>query len=283
MLLAASWYKRIVLDKIGGFLTGRVFLEIADPWWRAAADIGVLLFGVICFLVLIRISPARRKLMIVAVTFLAGLYWSVEFFIPKENFLSPSIPSFQNFMRVMGAWTAGLGLINIIMIHGANVRKQKKGYYNSVALFVALVAMLIVTIWKEDAGAPVAVTDTFNVLFFGFFAALKSAMWALLAFYIASAAYRAFRLKSSEAGLMMFAALLVMLGQVPVGIAITKSIPMDSWWAWARIENINTWLQLSPGMAARRAILLGASVGALAISLRIWLSLERGAYFDQEL
>jgi hypothetical protein len=278
-----SWYHHLVYRKIGPFLTDHVFVRAGMDYVRVLAALAILAFGIVCFFALRGISPKRRKQAVVIITFLAGLYWSVEFFIPKDNFLTPTQPYFQKFMRVMAAWTVGLGLINIVMIHGANIRKLKKGYYNSVGLFVAMVSMAILSIWKAQPHAHPAVMSTFNVLFFGFLASLKSGMWSILAFYIASAAYRAFRMKSSEATFMMAAALLVMLGQVPVGILLTSKIPMESWWAWARVENINTWLQLAPGMAARRAILLGAAVGGLAISLRIWLSLERGAYFDQEL
>jgi hypothetical protein len=36
-------------------------------------------------------------------------------------------------------------------------------------------------------------------------------------------------------------------------------------------------------MAGLRAVTFGIFVGALAMSLRIWLNLERGAFFEQEL
>ena len=289
-LLTQSFYNHLMHGIVAPFLRHHVFVKTASTGTTAAACLGVLAAGVLSFLVLARTPRKQRKQMIVIITFLAGFYWSLEFLIPSlgtgaraDNFLTTTQPPFNMFTRVMGAWTVGLGLINIVMIHGGNVFRLKKGWYNSIALFLAMAAMTMMTVWRSLPHRSQEAQQVFDILYYGVYSALKQGMWAVLAFYISSAAYRAFRVKSGEATLMMITAVLVMLGQVPMTIAITSHIPPHSWWAWARLENINTWLQLSPGMAARRAILLGAAVGGLAISLRVWLSLERGAYFDQEM
>jgi len=50
-----------------------------------------------------------------------------------------------------------------------------------------------------------------------------------------------------------------------------------------RLEVIKEWLLTVLNAAALRAIAFGLGIGSLAISLRIWLSLERGAYFEKEI
>ena len=56
-----------------------------------------------------------------------------------------------------------------------------------------------------------------QILFNGVFKAAQATMFSLLAFFVASASFRAFRVKSKEAGLLMGSAFIVMLGNVPVG------------------------------------------------------------------
>lgn len=92
----------------------------------------------------------------------------------------------------------------------------------------------------------------------------NSTMFALLAFFIASAAFRAFRARNVEAALLLGAAILVMLGRVPIGSLISESFPY-----------ISDWLVDVPNNAGRRAIMMGAALGAVATSLRVILGLER--------
>jgi hypothetical protein len=120
----------------------------------------------------------------------------------------------------------------------------------------------------------------YTILFNGGYSALQATMFSLVAFYIASAAYRAFRVKSGETVLMMGAAFLVMLSIVPIGIWLTHW----SWIPdWLRLANVGDWIMTVPNMAAQRGMAFGISVGGLAMALRMWLSLERGSYFDKQM
>jgi hypothetical protein len=112
---------------------------------------------------------------------------------------------------------------------------------------------------------------------------LNATMFSLLAFYIVSAAYRAFRIRSGEALVLMIAAVIVMLTPLPLGSQLTNWLPADnSFWSNFRIERIGNWLLTTVNSAALRAIDFGLGIGGLAMALRIWLSLERGSYFGQE-
>jgi len=98
-----------------------------------------------------------------------------------------------------------------------------------------------------------------------FFVPLGTAMFSLLAFYIASAAYRSFRLRSLEASIMMVIAVVVMLGQIPHG-------PI---YVWEGLPAARLWLLQNVSVPAFRAIYFSAAIAGLAMAVRMWLSLEK--------
>lgn len=117
--------------------------------------------------------------------------------------------------------------------------------------------------------------QVYGLLFNGVFLALGSAMFSLLGFYIASAAYRAFRLRSVESGLMMSAALLVILGQIP--FMLLGDNPLGEWFH-EFMPRVRLWLLTVPNSAAFRAIEIGVAVGGLVQAFRMWLSIESESF-----
>ncbi|MBQ3643543.1 MAG: hypothetical protein II961_03000 [Candidatus Riflebacteria bacterium] len=120
------------------------------------------------------------------------------------------------------------------------------------------------------------VTILQQVMFEGVFKSAQSTMFALLAFFVASASFRAFRIKSKEAGLLMFSAFIVMLGNVPLGNMISNIlayIPLIG--KYLDIAAIKEWIISYPSSAAQSAILIGAMLGYISSSLKIIFGVER--------
>lgn len=248
----------------------------------------LVFFGV--FALLHRLSPTAKKWMTIVCTFIAGLYFTLEFFIPPNpdtgtNFLTKSIDPVSSFITYALIWTLLMGIISLMLVHGRRVVKLQPGWYYSIAFFLAFFGIMITGLWTgagAKAGVNSAAVTVYNSLYFGLLMNLDAAMFALLAFYIASASYRAFRVRTLEAGLLMASALIVMLGFVNFGVFLTSWIPIDSSFAWLRVENISSFILGWINMPAYRAVVIGVGVGMLAMGLRLWLSLERGSFFSQE-
>ena len=121
-------------------------------------------------------------------------------------------------------------------------------------------------LWSEMGTA-------FSWIFDNIFTPLSAATYSLLAFYIASASFRAFRARSWEATLLLVTAFIVMLFRVPLGEHLWHALPIVGQYDIAKF--IEDWLMGAFNAAGQRAILLGASVGLISVSLKILLGIER--------
>jgi hypothetical protein len=251
---------------------------------------GSLIIGVLAFLSLIAMPARYRKPLVAVVTFVCGAFYVLVYFWRSSmpggaNPLSEYVQPLGEAVVVVGSFTLLLGVVNLIGIHAKTIRRARPGWYNSVAFFVAMITVFLaglIPYLQDPSGAKgnASFTALYDILFRGMLAPLGATMFSLVAFYIVSASYRAFRIKSGESTLMMLAAFIVMLGMVPIGAYLTHWLPETGWLSVFRLENLTAWILTFPNAAAQRAITFGIAVGSLAMALRIWLSLERGSFFD---
>jgi|GEM_PF-1700457 len=104
------------------------------------------------------------------------------------------------------------------------------------------------------------------------FKPLTATMFAMLAFYVASAAFRAFRAKNLEATLLLLTAFIILLGRTFAGVYITDSLAADSEF---RIEKISVTILQVFNTAGNRAIMIGIALGLASTSLKVLLGVDR--------
>jgi hypothetical protein len=106
------------------------------------------------------------------------------------------------------------------------------------------------------------------------FKPLQATMFSLLCFYVASAAYRAFRAKNVQAVLLLVTASIILLGQTIAGYWLTGWIPESSPLAPLKIKNLVEWVAVFL-TAGSRAIMIGIALGVASTSLRVLLGIDR--------
>ncbi|MDH7602734.1 MAG: hypothetical protein QHI38_11370 [Armatimonadota bacterium] len=196
--------------------------------------------------------------------------------IGPTTYLSEWITDVNNFFVVLGAMAWGMGLMSLWMVHSTNIRKRKEEWYGSVLFFIAVGVGVVAGLgYGAETGTLKRLND---IVVNDVLRPMGSTVFSLLAFYMASAAYRSFRLKSREAILMMGSAFIVMLGQIPIGLWLTHRLPEPLWF-----PVMSQWILYIANSAAVRGMWFGMMLGAIAVGLRFWLSLERGAFFGKEL
>ncbi len=278
------------IDGIAGWLH-RTFPAHSGTTGYLLMVMSAVICGII-FIALQQLKPKGRKAVIVTVTFLAGLFYVAEFYIPvklingqEQNALTPYLPVAGDVSQIISAFALGLGVYTLCALHGKNILRARPGWSFSAAFFIALISITFIGIFNWlPVHKDIKINNNLNdILFSGGLTALDGTMFSIIAFYIASAAYRAFRVRNAEASLLMGAAFIVMLGQVYAGQWLTHWLPTDGVLANLRVETMSDWLLTRVNAPAIRAVGFGLGVGLVATALRIWLSLERGSYFDKEM
>lgn len=257
---------------------------------------GAFAFTAVIIAILQALPQRARRPLMLAATFLGGLFYVLEFFLPvykiptnedKEamgNVLTQYVVPFAGtVLPLVAAVAVGLGAFNLFQIHGKRIIKKHPNAFFSYVFFTSFFTMVTLGVLKRHH--PNLINKNLYELFFiGGYQSLDATMFSIIAFYITSAAYRAFRVKSVEATLLLVTAVIVMLGQITVGQYLTAWLPHqgDGFLGNFRVEVIRDWILNKANTPAVRAINFGLGIGSLAMALRIWLGLERGSYFDNQ-
>jgi hypothetical protein len=105
------------------------------------------------------------------------------------------------------------------------------------------------------------------------FKPLQATTFAMLAFYVASAAFRAFRAKNIEAILLLGTAFIILLGRTYAGVILTAWLP--DWLSGLKFENLTVYIMQVFNTAGNRAIMIGIALGIASTSLKVLLGVDR--------
>ncbi|MCG9894918.1 MAG: hypothetical protein MH204_05540 [Fimbriimonadaceae bacterium] len=277
------------------------------------AVLATFVVGFAVFFGLTFVPPKFRRPIVIGATFLAGLFYVLFWLVPKpiareagqlpnngmEAFafwLEDFQPEFAMGTNVIAALLLGLGVYSVLKVHITRLAKKQKNWEFSLVLLAAMVAMCgfayadwIMRDFRDPQGLLAVeanwtwVQYTQDLLFDGFLQQMDAAMFSMIAFFILSAAYRAFRIRSVEATVLMASALILLLSLIGAidflwsqGVdAITGQDP-TSFWNNIRISVIAGWFRETLQVPSIRAMEFGVGLGALAMGLRLWLGLEKG-------
>jgi hypothetical protein len=200
-------------------------------------------------------------------TSLAGLTTLLYYFIPHPvvsvpgHFLEESI-------IIVVAFAIVLGAANVLKVNGEVLVRRGKDWPYKALLLLSMFAMIGIGL-ADGPQRYLTPESRFTWMYDTFYASMQASMFALLAFFIASAAFRAFRIRNLDAALLAVAAVIVMLGRVPVGNLLSSWLPEP-----VQFPTVANWLMEVPQNAAKRGILIGAALGVMSTGLRIILGVE---------
>ena len=170
-------------------------------------------------------------------------------------------------LTVVVAIVAFLGIYSLLQMHYVKIKRQNSSWGYSVMIWIGFLFMFIFGVYNSGQwfwNAQVEGATAIDWLYRFIFTPCQATMFSILAFFIASAAYRTFRAKSIEAGILLVCAVIVMFGMVPISGVV-----------WEGFPDAAQWLLDYPNMAVKRAIYFGVALGGISTSLRIIFGIER--------
>lgn len=204
----------------------------------------------------------RRQLPLM-VAMVTGLLFAGQYYVPHPA-TEEMLTSVTKWMQIIGGFALVLGITSLFTVHAAKIRRKEAGWGYSVILYAGMLGTVAMGLWSEGKEAVDGATTAFGWVYSYMMVPLQGTMFSLLAFFIASAAYRSFRARSREAAVLLTAAVIVMMGRVPLGEYL---IPVSG--------DLSQWILNVLNASVRRAILIGVSLGAVALSFKIIFGIER--------
>ncbi len=189
--------------------------------------------------------------------FTFGVLMTIQFYVPH--------PISQSLYRMVLDWMNGVMGMAIILAVGSllkhhwNKIRRRENLIFSTTTILGFVFMSILGLFFG-----IGEQSLFQKIFQNVQVPLQATMFSLLAFFMASAAYRAFRARNLEATLLLISAFILMIGMIPIGDLISSKIPSFAQW----VLNV-------PNMAAKRGIMIGVGLGMISTSVKIILGIER--------
>lgn len=191
------------------------------------------------------------------ICFAFGLVMFAQYFSghPTARLVNQTI---LDWWQIIFAFALIVGVVSYVSNSSKKISKGNDRIY-AVAGLIGMIAMPVTAlIWGIKADTP------FMWLFENVQAPMQSTVFALLAFFVASASYRGFRARSLPAAILLGSAVIILLSRSNLGGYFSTVLP-----------DIADWIRNYPSMSARRAILIGIGLGSLTTSLRVIVGIER--------
>lgn len=200
------------------------------------------------------------------ITFVVGILMIVSYYFGSSVVvLKDASTVVQKWTVIVAAFALIIGLINISRIHVNHIIRRTKGQWMFSLWCLAIMYIMLAAGLLGTTKNP-----GYQWLYTWVFLPIDATMYSSLAFFISSAAYRAFKARNIESAIMLVSGIVVMLMNAPIGTIIWSGFPV-----------VGSWIMKTPVVGAQRAFMITFVLGTVALGVRTLLGMERG-YLGRE-
>jgi len=204
------------------------------------------------------VARALRPNIFVLLTIIGGmLLLGIDRFVELPLLRSASLVVYE-WGVLLSAFALLLGAINVASVHVRHILAGNPGWQQSLLLVVALTVVLVTGLFSTTGVRSPLVELLFDTII----APGQATLFALLAFFMAAAAYRYLRIGRPGGIWLLTGVLLVFAAQMPIAHALLPTT----------LANLVGWVVDVPAMSALRGALLGSSFALIIVAIRFLLT-----------
>lgn len=202
-------------------------------------------------------SQELRRTLPTAIAMILGVWFALDYFIDFGPGISQISGFLSTFVSILAAGAMIVGGLSVIFRYLSLVSKGENSWYAIIVIISCLVMF--------GSGIPIpSLEPAYQWMNTHVRDPVNLAAYAMVFFFITSAAFRSFRIRSLDTALMVIAAFLVFIMNAPMSGAIHPLLPVPG-----------EWLSNVPLFAVRRATTISTYMGIFLLWLRATLGMEK--------
>jgi hypothetical protein len=187
-----------------------------------------------------------------------GVFFVAHYYVPHPYVQKTGAVMLQ-WKQPLGAMMLLVALLSLLWMHLKRVQRRERRYGYSLVTLISAGAMVF-----AGMASGMQEGSLFSDWFIHMVTPLESTMFSLLAFFVASAAFRAFRARSTSATVLLVSATVVILALIP---AVESNVPV--------IREGAAFIIKYPNTAAKRAIIIGVALGFISVAVKTIVGIDK--------
>jgi hypothetical protein len=213
-------------------------------------------------------SLILRRQIPILIVFVVALIVMLDYFLllppinpeTSKSWTSVTVTTMQNWGVILSAFALGFGALNLFIFHSRHIARRTAGQWPFSLWMLAMIVLFTVV------GVSLGPTsDQYSWLYNSSYFALSATVYSSLGFYMTSGIYRALRARNVESAILLIVGVIVLAMNAP---ALAVAFPI--------LSDAGSWISAIPTTSAQRGIMIGASLGAIALGVRTMIGRETG-------
>ncbi len=203
-------------------------------------------------------SSDLRRTLPTAIAMVIGVWFAVEYFFDFGPALSGVTGFVSSWTGILAAGAMLVGGISVLLRYGSLVSKGEGSSWYAIIVIISTLIMFV-------SGIPIpALEPAYQWMNTVVRDPVNLAAYAMVFFFITSAAFRSFKIRSLDTALMVIAAFFAFIMNAPMASAISPMLVAPG-----------EWLASVPLFAVRRATTISSYMGIFLLWLRATLGMEK--------